>query len=185
MDTLNRLYGVHSKIKQIFLALGGAGVFCMMLYITVDVIVRNVANKALVGTFEVVSYYLMPLTILPSFCLALSAGVMPRIVAVVNKLPKKAAHIISIIVLLIEIAAYVIMMVFSMKYAIQATQDKLTFIAGTTSLPVWFMYYLPPFSFLMMTIESLFVLVKNILDKNATTILFADKVDPDEENASI
>ena len=64
MDTLNRLYGVHSKIKQIFLALGGAGVFCMMLYITVDVIVRNVANKALVGTFEVVSYYLMPLTIL-------------------------------------------------------------------------------------------------------------------------
>ena len=185
METLDRLYGVHSKIKQIFLALGGAGVFCMMLYITVDVLVRNIASTALVGTFEVVSYYLMPLTILPSFCLALSAGVMPRIVAVVNRLPQKAQHIVSIIILLIEAAAYIIMGIFSMKYAITATQDHLTFIAGTTSLPVWFMYYLPPLSFLMMTIETIFVLVKNILDKNTTTILYASRVDPDEENASI
>ncbi len=185
METLNRLYGYHSKLKQVFLALGGAGVFCMMLYITVDVLVRNLSGTALVGTFEVVSYYLMPLTILPSFCLALSAGVMPRIVAVVNRLPVKAQHIFSILVLILEVAAYILMGIFSMKYAITATQDKLTFIAGTSSLPVWFMYYLPPLSFLMMTIESLFVLVRNIIDKNQTTILFSSRVDPDEENASI
>lgn len=72
MKTLDQLYAIHSKIKNIFLALGGAGVFVMMLYITVDVLVRNLSNTALIGTFEIVSYYIMPLTILPSMCLALA-----------------------------------------------------------------------------------------------------------------
>ena len=57
MKTLDQLYAIHSKIKNIFLALGGAGVFVMMLYITVDVLVRNLSNTALIGTFEIVSYY--------------------------------------------------------------------------------------------------------------------------------
>lgn len=48
MKTLDQLYAIHSKIKNIFLALGGAGVFVMMLYITVDVLVRNLSNTALI-----------------------------------------------------------------------------------------------------------------------------------------
>ena len=51
MKTLDQLYAIHSKIKT-FLALGGAGVFVMMLYITVDVLVRNLSNTALIGTFN-------------------------------------------------------------------------------------------------------------------------------------
>lgn len=183
MKTLDQLYAIHSKIKNIFLALGGAGVFVMMLYITVDVLVRNLSNTALIGTFEIVSYYIMPLTILPSMCLALASGVMPRIVALTNRLPQKAQRIDAIILPILEIAAYVLMCRFSIKYAIFATNDQLTFIAGTTSLPVWFMYYLPPVAYVMMTVESLFVLLKNILTGN-TTILYKG-VDPDEENASI
>ena len=183
MKTLDQLYAIHSKIKNIFLALGGAGVFVMMLYITVDVLVRNLSNTALIGTFEIVSYYIMPLTILPSMCLALASGVMPRIVAMTNRLPQKAQRIDAIILPILEIAAYVLMCRFSIKYAISATNDQLTFIAGTTSLLVWFMYYLPPVAYVMMTVESLFVLLKNILTGN-TTILYKG-VDPDEENASI
>ena len=53
MKTLDQLYAIHSKIKNIFLALGGAGVVVMMLYITVDVLVRNLSNTALIGTFEI------------------------------------------------------------------------------------------------------------------------------------
>lgn len=105
MKTLDQLYAIHSKIKNIFLALGGAGVFVMMLYITVDVLVRNLSNTALIGTFEIVSYYIMPLTILPSMCLALASGVMPRIVAMTNRLPQKAQRIDAIILPILEIAA--------------------------------------------------------------------------------
>ena len=76
MKTLDKLYGFHTKLKNAFLLLAGIGVFSMMIYITADVLMRNFAT-ALVGTFEVVSYYIMPITILPSMCYALSSGVMP------------------------------------------------------------------------------------------------------------
>ena len=165
--------------------LGGVGVFSMMLYITVDVLYRNLSSTALVGTFEVVSYYLMPLTILPSLCLALSAGVMPRIVAIVEKFGLKSQRIFCIIIPVLEIVLYAMMGIFSTRYAISATQDHLTFIAGTKSLPYGFMFFLPSLSYLMMTIESLFVVIKNILDKNANTVLYASRVDPEEEHTSI
>lgn len=185
MEKLNKLYGYHSKLKNIFLMMGGVGVFAMMLYITVDVLYRNLSTTALVGTFEVVSYYLMPLTILPSFCLALSAGVMPRIVAIVGKFEPKGQRIFCIVIPVLEIMFYVMMGIFSTKYAISATQDRLTFIAGTKSLPYWFMFFLPPLSYLMMTVESLFVVIKNILDKNANTVLYASRITPEEEHTSI
>lgn len=183
MKTVDKLYGIHSKIKNCMLALGGAGVFIMMIYITVDVLVRNLSSTALVGTFEIVSNYIMPLTILPSMCLALASGVMPRIVAMTNRLPHKAQRVNVIILPILEMAAYILMFLFSTKYAISATQDRLSFVAGTTALPVWFMYYLPPLAYVMMTVESLLVLLKNLLTDN-TTILYQGK-DPDEENASI
>lgn len=183
MQTLNKLYAIQEKLRGFFLALGGIGVFSMMIYITVDVVYRNVTGKALVGTFEVVSYYIMPLTILPSMCMALSAGVLPRIVAVTDRLPQKVSRVIYIILPILEILVYAIMLVFSTRYAISATKDNLTFIAGTKSLPVWFMYYLPVLTYIMLILESLFVLAKNILTGN-TTLLF-NGPDPDEENAAI
>lgn len=183
MKTVDKCYAIFGKVKNAFLALGGFGVFCMMIYITVDVLVRNLTSTALVGTFEIISYYIMPLTILPSMCLALASGVMPRIVAMTNKLPKKGQRFFAILLPILEIIAYAMMCKFSTQYAISATHDKLSFIAGTTSLPVWFMYYLPPLAYIMMTIESVFILLKNILTKNVT-ILYQG-MDPDEENASI
>ena len=183
MRMLNRAYGYYGKVKNLFLFLGGLGVFIMMFYITADVLARNILSSSLVGTFEIVSNYVMPMTILPSLCLALSAGVMPRIVAVTDRLPHKAQRFFAIILPILEIVLYVIMLIASGKYAIQATQDKLSFVASTTSLPVWFMYYLPPLAYIMMTIESIFILLKNILT-NSVTILFQD-ADPEEKNASI
>lgn len=183
MQALDRFYSIYGKIKNLFLFIGGLGVFIMMFYITADVLVRNLSASALVGTFEVVSYYVMPLTILPSMCLALSAGVMPRIVAVTSRFPRKTQRVFAILLPILEVVLYGLMLVFSGKYAIQATQDNLSFIAGTISLPVWFMYYLPPLAYSMMTLESVFVLLKNIFTGNVT-ILYRG-ADPDEENASI
>ena len=170
MKTLDKLYSFHTKLKNAFLFLAGAGVFSMMIYITVDVLMRNFAT-ALVGTFEVVSYYIMPITILPSMCYALSSGVMPRIVAVTSKLPHKAQRFFAIVLPVLEIVFYFMMLCFSTKYAISATKDGLTFVAGTKSLPIWQMYYLPPLSYIMRILESALVLGKNLFTDN-TTILY-------------
>ena len=170
MKTLDKLYGFHTKLKNAFLLLAGIGGFSMMIYITADVLMRNFAT-ALVGTFEVVSYYITPITILPSMCYALSSGVMPRIVAVTGRLPHKAQRFFAIVLPVLEIVFYIMMLCFSTKYAVSATKDGLTFVAGTKSLPVWQMYYLPPLSYIMMTAESALILGKNLLTDN-TTILY-------------
>ena len=71
----------------------------------------------------------------------------------------------------LEIVFYFMMLCFSTKYAISATKDGLTFVAGTKSLPIWQMYYLPPLSYIMMILESALVLGKNLFTDN-TTILY-------------
>ena len=162
MQTLDRIYGFYQKLKGVFLFLGGVALFGMMFYITVDVLVRNFSPTALVGTYEIVSYYLMPLIILPSMCYALSSGVMPRIVAVTNKLSPRGQRVMGIILPILDLFFCVVMAFFSTRYAVQATADKLTFVCGVKTLPVYQMYFLAGLAYIMMSLENVFVLIRNL-----------------------
>ncbi len=163
METLDRAYQQYQKIKAVLLFISGIGIFGMTFYITFDVIWRNVAPRALVGTYEIVQYYLMPIIILPSMCYAFSSGVMPRIVAFVEKLPPSGQRIMGIVLPVADLIFCVTMGILSTRYAILATHDKLAFISGTHTLPVWQMYYLVGIAYVMMCIEDIFVIIRNVL----------------------
>ena len=170
MERLDHVYRYWQKLKNLFLFISGVGIFGMALYITVDVVWRKFAPTALVGTYEIVQYYLMPTIILLSMCYAFSSGVMPRIVAFVNKLPPKGQRVMGIVLPILDLVFCITMGVLSTEYAVQATHDKLTFICGVNTLPVWQMYYLASLAYIMMCIENIFVLVRNILTGSSEVI---------------
>ncbi len=170
MERLDKIYNTYEKIKIVFMRIGTIALFGMMFYITLDVLIRNLAPQALVGTYEVVSYYVMPLIILPSMCYALSSGVMPRIVVVVSRMPRRMQQIMGIILPVLDLTLCLMMFIFSTRYAITATHDKLSFIAGTASLPVWQMYYFAGMAYLMMCLENIFVLIRNFMTGNVNIL---------------
>ena len=162
MERLDRIYNYYQKFKMALLFISGVGIFGMTFYITIDVLWRNFAPTALVGTYEIVQYYFMPTIILLSMGYAFSSGVMPRIVAFVNRLPKGGQRVMGIILPIVDLIFCAVMGFLSTEYAVQATADQLTFICGTGLLPVWQMYYLVSLAYLMIAIEDIFVLIRNI-----------------------
>lgn len=163
MEKLDRAYGYYQKLKMVFLFISGVGIFGMTFYITIDVLWRNFAPTALVGTYEIVQYYFMPTIILLSMCYAFSSGVMPRIVAFVNKLPAGGRRVMGIVLPICDLLFCIIMGVLSTRYALQAAKDQLTFICGTGLLPVWQMYFLVSLAYVMMCVEDIFVLIRNFI----------------------
>lgn len=170
MERLDRAYEFYQKIKMVFLFISGVGIFGMTFYITIDVLWRNLAPKALIGTYEIVQYYFMPTIILLSMCYAFSSGVMPRIVAVVNRMPPAGRRAMGIILPICDLIFCVVMGVLSTRYAVQATKDQLTFICGTGLLPVWQMYYLVSLAYVMMCIEDVFVLIRNCINGSSDVL---------------
>lgn len=165
MEQLNKNYQTYCKIKRGGLYISAAAVMITMFYITIDVFVRTFTSTALVGTYEIIQNYFMPLIIFPGLAYAYSSGVMPKIVIAADRLSKEKRNTLYIVVLIINIILFAALAYFTLMHAIQSTGDKTGFIVGTKELPVWQAFYLPVIAFIMLTIEDVFIVIKNIKTK--------------------
>jgi TRAP-type C4-dicarboxylate transport system permease small subunit len=165
VSNLDRAYGAFKYLEKIGLLVSGASLMLTVLLITIDVFVRNFTSHSLVGIYEVVQNYLMPLMVFPAIPYAYSEGIMPRIVMVTDKLSARVRVAAAILISLIEVGIFAAMAYFTFGYSIDSVREKLGFICGTRMLPLYHMMFLPMFSFAMITIENVFLLFTNIKNK--------------------
>lgn len=165
VSNLDRAYGVFKYLEKIGLLVSGASLMLTMLLITIDVFVRNFTISSLVGIYEIVQNYLMPIMVFPAIGYAYSEGIMPRIVMVTDKLSARVRVAAAMLISLIEVAIFSSMAYFTFAYSVDSVQEKLGFICGTSMLPLYHVMFLPALSFAMIAIENVFLLITNIKNK--------------------
>jgi len=166
VSRIDKAYDLFKVLERAGLFISGISLFATMLLITVDVIVRNFTNLTLVGVYEIVQNYLMPLMVFPTIGYAYSNGIMPRIVMLTNKFGVKARSIIAVIISIIEVLIFASMAYFTFGYAVDSVNENLGFICGTRMLPLYHAMFLPVFSFAMITVENLFLLITNMRNRS-------------------
>lgn len=162
MRILDGFYRVFGYIKGAGLAASGLALFLMIMMITLDVIWRNFLGRSIPGVYEVVGFYLMPMSVLPILFYAFAAGISPRIPLVADRLPDAAQKGLYILVLLTEMALMLLVMYYSFQYAKDGMAAGHAFSAGGSMYPKYPFYFLVPFAFLGMAIEIAFVVLKNL-----------------------
>jgi TRAP-type C4-dicarboxylate transport system permease small subunit len=145
----------YTWVKKIMLYISLVCVFVMMFYITIDVLFRNFSTTALVGTYEIVGNYLMPICVFFSVPYTYTSGVMPRIVMLTNKFSKEKQVLITRLTHVLSFLAFLLLGYFSLLYAIKSTGDRTAVIIGSGFSAIYPLHYLPPLAFLMIMIEDL------------------------------
>ncbi|MGM0903111.1 MAG: TRAP transporter small permease [Bacillota bacterium] len=165
---MNKAYKVFEHIKLGGLILSGSTIFIMMLFIVADVILRNLLNASLLGSYEITQYFLMPLAFFPGLAFAYSSGIMPRIEMFVVKLKIRHQHNIFMILLVLELILFLLLTFYGLQYALIGTQEMLGFSMKGTIISYYPILYFVPLGFLLLSIEILFLIIKNAHTKEPT-----------------
>lgn len=167
-DLMNALYNIFEKLKLIGVYLSGSAIFIMMLFIVADVTLRNLFKASLLGSYEITEYLLMPIVFFPSLAYVFSSGILPRIELLVIKFNQSYQRIIFIGFLVIELVLFSLLTFYGMKYALVGTKDLVGFSMRGSIISYYPILYFVPIGFLLLTIEILFIIIKNFQSKKPT-----------------
>ncbi|WP_053362648.1 TRAP transporter small permease [Bacillus sp. FJAT-27251] len=165
---MSRAYNVFEKIKIGGLILSGSTIFIMMLLIVGDVALRNLVNASLLGSYEITQYFLMPLAFFPGLAYAYSSGIMPRVEMMVVKLKNKFRRNIFLALLIFEFILFLMLTFYGFQYALIGTQESLGFSMKGTIITYYPILYFVPLGFLLLSIEILFLILKNFRTDSPT-----------------
>ncbi|MEK4131109.1 TRAP transporter small permease [Solibacillus sp. FSL W8-0474] len=165
MSTFDKVYSYFGKVKKVTLFISGISIAIMILLISLDVILRNLFSYGLPGSYEITESILMPTVIFWGLLVTYSSGSIPRLDMLSTKLNGKAQLIVGIMMILIDIFIYSTMAFYALNRAITAMTDGAAISAGGTLISIAIIFAFVPISFLLVTIEAIFILVKSIKDK--------------------
>ena len=134
----------------------GAGMclVAMMMVTVISVFGRYVLQMDLIpGAYNIVERIIFPLLVFWALPMAHREGVFPRLESIPEALPPFWRRVVSIFVLLVEIAVYATLMWFVVAFVWQSYQTHRTMQVGTRFLPLWPVIIMMPLSFGLMMLE--------------------------------
>ncbi len=169
-------YKIFQKIKTLGMVVGGCFIFIMMLYITLDVFLRNVTGNSSLHAYEFSQYYFMPIIVFTGLAYTFSAGIMPRVELLVNKLNDKYQRIVAVFLIILEIVLLLLLTIFGWQYAVYAFANGISFSAGGSNFATAPVIIFVPICFLLVMIEMIFLLIKNIKGSKASFVVLDEKL---------
>ena len=171
---LDKIYAGYSILTKICNAIGIIAVYVMMFLIVIDVFFRNFMPFPLQGIYEIVQWFLLPISCISFFGYAYACGIMPRVTMAVERLPAAARHWISCVVLVLSIGIFGLMSYAAYVYAIKQMTRGGVVTIGTEHVAVWPLYFLIILAFVMVVVECIFALIKNLLDKDRNAVTYLE-----------
>ena len=147
----------------------------MMLFISAEVLLRNVFNASIPGNYEIVQNYFMPIVTFPILVYAYSTGILPRVHMVVVKFSEKVQKVVLFILIVIELVLFTLIFIHSLQYSLSAVAQGMSFPASGSLYPLYPVLFLVPFGFGLLIIELLFIFVKNVREKEVSFTMFEQK----------
>lgn len=166
------MYKSFEKIKWFGMLVSGVTIFIMMLYTCLDVFLRNIFNSSSLYTYELSQYYFMPMAVFPALAYAYGKGVMPRIEFLIAKVKEPFQRVVAIVLLSFEIVLFLLLTIYGWEYAMSAFENSISFTAGGENYLLGPVILFAPISFLLIMVECIFLLIKNIKNsKPSFTVL--------------
>lgn len=177
----NSMYGILEKVKYAGMLLSGSAIFFMMTYTCLDVLFRNLFNVGSLNTYEFSQNYFMPMAVFPALAYAYGKGIMPRIELLISRVRNSFQKATAVSIYAVECILFLLLTVYGFNYFTQSIIDSIAFSAGGANYPIWPVLVFLPLSFLLIALESLFLLIKNIKNTEATfTVKDQDELKEDK-----
>ena len=180
METVWKAYKVFEVVKKVGVAISGIFILVMMCLIVYDVVMRNLFDSSIRGGFEIIQNYMMPLAVFPGLAYMYASGVLPKMDMLLDKVNLKIQRVAIIVMILIELFILVLIVQFSLDYAMSGLERKSAFPAAGTLYPIYPLYFIIPIAFGLIIIENIFILIRNILVNEPTLVMNIKENGPEE-----
>jgi hypothetical protein len=141
--------------------ISGVAVFVLMLFIVLDVVLRNLGGASIPGGFEIVENYLLPLIVFPSLAWVCGSGIMPNMDLLLPRMSPGVRRSTVQTIVIAEIVVIGAVFVASAVFAIWHVMHQTAFLAGLTMLPKWPAQLLAPLGLGLVVVECVFVFLAN------------------------
>lgn len=168
MERLMTTYRAWGHVKLAGALLSGLAIFSMMLFIVADVVSRNYLGGSIPGSFEVAQNYFMPLSVFPGLAYVYGSGILPRMDLLRDRLPSGVRTIITQVLIALEVVVFSLLIYYTWNYAISGMDRGVAFPAGGSLYTLWPLFFLVPLGFAMVLLETIFVLVRNLVGEDAS-----------------
>lgn len=175
MQTVWRLYRMFQRVKIGGAVVSGVTIFGMMIFIVCDIVSRNFMSGSINGSYQMTQTYFMPLAIFPGLAYIYASGVVPRMDLLVDKFAKKLQAPIVYLFHLVELVIFVLVTYYSFGFAMSGLREVSSFTVKGAYFVEYPFYFLVPFGFALLTIEVLFVIARNVLEKRPLLSMQTDK----------
>ncbi|ALX47582.1 TRAP transporter small permease [Lentibacillus amyloliquefaciens] len=173
MKLINIIIAIHEWIKKLFLVISGIALVGMMLFISLDVGLRNIIGSSIPGSYEYAENYFMPFIVFPALAFVYTTGILPRVLNLVSKFPNQFQHKANLCLRIIDLIIFTLIFYFSLKYAIDGTIQGKAFVAGGNLVPLYPALFIAPLGVFVLLVEIIIETIKDIKFKR----LFPDQVD--------
>lgn len=135
-------------ISRALNVIGAAFLLLMMMQVLLNVASRYFFNSPIANTHEMVGYWYLPAVALLGFVTAKLVGEHIDAPLIFDKLPMRSQRILALVSAFLGIALCALFANYTFLEALAGTSTQST--AGTSSLPIWPILYLPPLVFIVL-----------------------------------
>lgn len=154
-------YRRFKKVTTAGAVISGVAVFVLMLFIVVDVVLRNMGGASIPGGFEIVENYLLPLIVFPSLAWVCGSGIMPNMDLLIPRMSPASRYRTVQTIVAAEIVVIGVVFVAAAVFAGWHVMHQSAFLAGLTMMPQWPAQVLAPLGLGLLVVECGFVFAAN------------------------
>ena len=141
----------------------GSALTLMMLISVASVMGRYVFHTDLIpGAYNMIERMIFPLLVFWALPAAHREALFPKLDLLAERLPTRAAVVVSIAVLLVEVAIYGVLVWFVTWFVIDAINTGRQMQVGTGFWPLWPVVIFIPLAFVLMAAEMLWQIVQDV-----------------------
>lgn len=162
MKLVNSIINIQEWMKKIGLIISGTALFSMMLFISLDVGLRNTVGSSIPGSYEFTESYFMPFLVFPGLAYIYTTGILPRVLNLVSKFSNRFQYTTNIIFRIIDFIIFSLIFYFALKYAIEGTIQGNAFVAGGQLIPQYPALFIAPLGIFVLIVEIIIETIKDI-----------------------
>lgn len=137
----------------------GTALTLMMLISVASVMGRYVFHTDLIpGAYNMIERVIFPLVVFWALPAAHREALFPKLELLAEKLPARAALVMSLTVLVVEVAVYAVLTWFVTRFVFDAVETGRQMQVGTGFWPLWPVVIFIPFALILMIVEMLRVI---------------------------
>lgn len=144
---MHRLALIRDALLSALALIGAVATVALMVHVVADIALRNIWNRPIPATYEVVvNYYMVALAFIPLAWVEKS-GAMVQVEVINGALSPLMMRLSDLLVAMISAGVYAALAWVTWQVAVRNTGVGSFVLANQTRIPTWPAYWLPPLGF--------------------------------------